>query len=70
MALRRAGISAEIYPDNAKMKKQMGYADSKHIPFVAIVGETELAEGKIMLKNMVDGTQEKLTIDDVINRLK
>ena len=70
MALRRAGISAEIYPDNAKMKKQMGYADSKHIPFVAIVGETELAEGKIMLKNMVDGSQEKLTIDDVINRLK
>ena len=52
------------------MKKQMCYADSKHITFVAIVGETELAEGKIMLKNMVDGTQEKLTIDDVINRLK
>ena len=70
MALRNAGISAEIYPDNAKMKKQMGYADSKHIPFVAIVGETELAEGKITLKNMVDGTQEKLTVDEVISRLK
>lgn len=70
MALRKAGISAEIYPDNAKMKKQMGYADSKRIPFVAIVGETELAEGKITLKNMVDGSQEKLTIDEVINRLK
>lgn len=52
------------------MKKQMGYADSKKIPFVAIVGETELAEGKITLKNMVDGSQEKLTIDEVINRLK
>ena len=70
MKLRKAGISAEIYPDNAKMKKQMGYADSNKIPFVAIVGETELAEDKITLKNMNDGSQELLSIDEVINRLK
>ena len=44
--------------------------DSKHIPFVAIVGETELAEGKITLKNMIDGSQQMLSIDDVINSLK
>ena len=70
MKLRKAGISAEIYPDNAKMKKQMGYADSNKVPFVAIVGETELAEDKITLKNMNDGSQELLSIDEVINRLK
>ena len=70
MKLRKAGISAEIYPDNDKMKKQMGYADSNKIPFVAIVGETELAEDKITLKNMNDGSQELLSIDEVINRLK
>ena len=50
--LRSAGIRCELYPDTAKMKKQMSYADSNHIPFVAIVGENEMKEGKITLKNM------------------
>ena len=55
--LRAKGISCEIYPDEAKMKKQFAYADALHIPYVAIIGESELAESKITLKNMTDGTQ-------------
>jgi histidyl-tRNA synthetase len=57
MALRKAGISTEIYPESAKMKKQMGYADAKAIPFVALVGENEIKEGKITLKDMNSGVQ-------------
>lgn len=64
--LRQANISTEIYPDNAKMKKQMSYADSNKIPFVAIVGEEEMAEGKIALKNMETGEQSKLTVEECI----
>ena len=55
--VRAAGIHAELYPDTAKMKKQMSYANAKNVPFVAIIGETELAEGKVMLKNMTSGGQ-------------
>lgn len=69
-ALRKAGISAEVYPENTKMKKQFGYADSKKIPYVGIIGEAELAEGKINLKDMASGEQEKVTIDDLIEKLK
>ena len=54
-ALRKQGLNVEIYPEPAKLKKQLGYADSKQIPFVAIVGETERAAGKGMLKNMQTG---------------
>ncbi len=68
--LRQAGISAEIYPDNAKMKKQMGYANALAIPFVAIVGETEMAENKMMLKNMSTGEQTLLSVEETINHLK
>ncbi|MBQ0102947.1 MAG: histidine--tRNA ligase [Prevotellaceae bacterium] len=67
--LRRAGISAEIFPEAAKMKKQMSYANAKNIPFVAIVGETELAEGKVTLKDMTTGEQALLTVEEVIERL-
>ncbi|MDE6535551.1 MAG: histidine--tRNA ligase [Muribaculaceae bacterium] len=63
---RRAGISAEIYPDTAKMKKQMSYADAKKIPFVAIIGESEMAEGKMTLKNMTSGEQSLVTIEEGI----
>jgi histidine--tRNA ligase len=69
-ALRKAGISAELYPESSKMKKQMGYADAKKIPYVAIVGESELAENLITLKNMVTGEQQKINIDAVIENLK
>ena len=68
--LRAAGISAEIYPETAKMKKQMGYADALNIPFVAIVGENEIAENKLMLKEMSTGSQQLLSIEETINRLK
>ncbi len=63
--LRAAGISTEIYPDAAKMKKQMSYANAKQIPYVAIVGETEMQEGKVTLKNMETGEQQMLTADEI-----
>ena len=68
--VRAAGIRTELYPEAAKMKKQMGYADTKKIPFVAIVGETEMAEGKINLKNMLTGEQNMLTLEELVERLK
>lgn len=67
--LRAAGISAEIYPEQSKMKKQMGYADALSIPYVAIVGETELAEGKLTLKNMSTGEQQLVTLEQAIQTL-
>ena len=66
MALRKAGISAELYPDNAKMKKQMNYANDRQIPYVAIVGADEVQNGTIALKNMTTGEQQTLTVDEVI----
>lgn len=68
--VRAAGIRAEIYPDSAKMKKQMGYANNKAIPFVAIVGETEMNEGKLTLKNMTTGEQSLVTPDELIDAIK
>ncbi len=68
--LRNAGIAAEIYPDSAKMKKQMGYADALTIPFVAIVGETEMAQNKMMLKNMTSGEQSLVSVEEAIEIIK
>ena len=65
-AARDAGIRAEIYPDNAKMKKQMSYANDKNIPFVAIVGENEMNEGKLTLKNMTTGEQSLVTPEELL----
>lgn len=70
MKLRSNGIPAEIYPDSTKMKKQMSYANDKNVAFVAMVGETEMANGTIALKCMETGEQENLTIDEVISKLK
>jgi histidyl-tRNA synthetase len=64
--MRREGISAEIYPDAAKMKKQMSYADAQAVPFVAIIGESELASGTITLKNMSTGEQQQVTAEEAI----
>lgn len=64
--VRAKGIRAEIFPDASKMKKQMSYANSKGIPFVALVGENEMAEGKITLKNMESGEQSLVTVDELI----
>ncbi|MBQ5387767.1 MAG: histidine--tRNA ligase [Paludibacteraceae bacterium] len=69
-ALRKKGMSVEVYPEPTKMKKQMGYADSKKIPYVAIVGSDEMAEGKVMLKNMLTGEQHLLTLEELINQLQ
>ncbi len=69
-ALREAGIAAVLYPDCAKMKKQMAYANAMAVPYVAIVGESELAEGKITLKDMTQGSQSLATIEEAINKLK
>lgn len=68
--LRSAGISTELYPENAKMKKQMGYADTKGIPFVAIVGEDEINSGMITLKNMASGEQKQVTVNELIDIVK
>ena len=68
--VRAAGIRAELYPEAAKMKKQMGYADAKKIPFVALVGENEMADGKINLKNMQSGEQESVGMDELIEKIK
>ena len=67
--LRDAGISAELYPDNVKMKKQMGLADTEKIPYVAFIGESELAENLITIKNMENGQQQTINIDELIKIL-
>ena len=67
--VRARGIRAEIFPDAAKMKKQMAYANAKQIPFVALAGESELKEGKLTLKNMSTGEQQMLTPEEVIEKL-
>ena len=67
---RQNGIRTEIYPDSAKMKKQMSYANAKGISFVAIAGENEIAEGKFTLKNMITGEQNLVTPDELVETLK
>ncbi|TGX82626.1 histidine--tRNA ligase [Palleniella muris] len=63
---RKAGIRTEVFPDSVKMKKQMSYANAKHIPFVALAGENEIAEGKLTLKNMTTGEQSLVTPEELI----
>jgi histidyl-tRNA synthetase len=65
--LRQAGINSEIYPESAKMKKQMNYANKKEIPFVVLAGESEMAEQKFTLKNMGTGEQNLVTAEELIN---
>ena len=67
---RAAGIRTEIFPDVAKMKKQMSYANAKEIPFVALAGENEIAEGKLTLKNMATGEQALVSPEELIKELK
>lgn len=70
MQLRAAGISAELFPDATKMKKQMNYANVKQVPFVAMVGDNELATNTIALKDMASGEQQSLTLAQVVEKLK
>lgn len=67
--LRAAGINSEIYPEAAKMKKQMSYADDKKIPFVVLIGEEEIQNGTLSLKNMVSGEQRKLPVAELVSTL-
>lgn len=68
--LRDAGISAELYPEAAKLKKQMGYADQKSIPYVILIGSEEMATGKLKLRDMKQGEQQDLTVEEIIAKLK
>ena len=67
--LRAKGIAVEVFPEPAKMKKQMGYADAKRIPWVAIVGGDEMAQHKVMLKNMTSGEQQLVDLENLNNRV-
>ena len=68
--LRAEGVSTLIYPEAAKMKKQMDYANRKQVPYVAFVGESEMKDGTVTLKNMADGTQTTLGVEEMIAKLK
>jgi len=68
--VRAAGISAEVFPSSVKMKKQMNYANDKRVAYVAIVGENEMNEGKITLKDMLTGEQSMVTTEELIEKIK
>ena len=68
--LHDAGISAELYPEALKMKKQFSYADNKKIPYTIIIGINEAASGIYQLKNMLTGEQDKISADEIIERLR
>lgn len=68
-AARAKGIRTEVFPDSVKMKKQMSYANAKNIPFVALAGDNEMAEGKVTLKNMVTGEQKLITPEELISTI-
>ena len=69
-SVRDAGIPAEIYPESGKMKKQMEYANRRNIPYVAIIGSNELAEGKVTLKDMRNGSQTSVAADSLAEHIK
>ncbi len=68
--VRAAGISCELYPDSAKVKRQMQYANQRGIPYVAIAGETEMTQGKVTLKDMATGQQRLLTVSELIGSIQ
>src|SRR5690606_18203713 len=67
---REAGIAAELYPEAAKLKKQMTYADNNSIPFVLLIGSQEMETGNLNLKNMLTGEQESLNLEEILEKLK
>lgn len=69
-AFREAGICVEVYPDPVKIKKQFKYVNARNIPFAAVIGSDEVASKSIMLKNMMTGEQENLSVDEAIHRIK
>ena len=68
--LRLAGVSTEVYPEDAKMKKQMNYANAQNIPFVVLIGENERKKGLVTLKNMTTGEQTALAVSEAIEKIK
>jgi histidyl-tRNA synthetase len=68
--LRAEGIASEIYPDQAKIKKQLDYGNRKMIPFAVVIGSEEISSGQLAVKNMTTGTQQKLTPDELVASLK
>ena len=68
--LRANGVPSQVYPDSVKMKKQMSIADADKVPYVAFVGEQEMADGNIMVKDMATGEQQKYTVAELIEKLK
>jgi len=68
--LRQQGLKVEVYPDNAKMKKQMNYANKKNIDFVALIGEDEMKAGTVTLKNMKSGEQYSLNPGEIADRIR
>jgi len=68
--LRSAGVAAELYPSSAKLKKQMSYADDKHIPYVILIGSDEMQSGRLTLKDMNSGQQNQLLIEEIIKLLR
>ncbi len=68
--LRAEGIAAELYPEEAKMKKQMNHANKREIPFVVLAGEEEMANKKFTLKNMISGEQDSVSLLDLMKALK
>ncbi len=69
-AFRKAGIASEIYPDQAKLKKQLDFANKKLIPFTTVIGSDEMKSGALAFKNMESGEQEKLSVEQIIQKLK
>jgi histidyl-tRNA synthetase len=67
--IREHGISSELFPDSSKMKKQMNYANTKGISYVALIGESEIEQNMITLKNMQSGEQNMITIEELIQEL-
>ena len=67
--MRATGISTEVYPEPAKIKKQLAYADAKHIPYVAIVGSEEMQNAAVTLKNMLTGEQKSMPLNELIDIL-
>lgn len=69
-ALREAGLSAELYPDPAKLKKQFKYANDRNVRWVLVLGESELASGQVMVKDMQEGAQEAMTLDEAVQKIQ
>lgn len=67
--LRKKGVKAEVYPDNAKLKKQMNYANDRHIRFVVLAGEEEIRQNEVSLKDMLTGEQQSIPVEEIVSRI-